>query len=167
MTSPQELQAGDTKTIQLTRGQFAIVDDADYSELSQYKWTAIWDRTGNRWYAARTEKRKSVRMHQRIMGGLWIDHINGNGLDNRRENLRFCDRKQNQWNSKKRKGTSQYKGVNLDKKAGKWRAQIKYNNRKIWLGRHDKEEDAALAYDSAARRLFGEFARPNFAMFPN
>lgn len=156
------------KTIQLTQGKVALVDDADYAELSKYKWCA-W-RIGGNWYSKRgIGTRKSftqVYMHRVIMGALpgqQVDHINGDGLDNRRCNLRIATMAQNQANRRKSPGTSSaYKGVTLDTKKGGWIAYIKVRQKRIHLGHFADEVDAARAYDAAALKYFGEFARPNF-----
>jgi hypothetical protein len=100
-------------------------------------------------------------LHWDVMGSKFVDHINGNGLDNRDENLRLATNSQNQMNSRKRSGTSsRYKGVSLQRK--RWRAQIKLDGKLIYLGMFDTEEQAAMAYDYAAIELFGEFSRINF-----
>jgi len=104
-------------------------------------------------------------MHRFLMQpppGMQIDHINGDGLDNRRCNLRLATNTQNRRNGKAHSdGTSRFKGVCWDKFRGRWRADITFENRSIHLGRFHSETDAAIAYDAAARDLFGEFARLN------
>ncbi len=154
------------KTIDLTQGFQAIVDDEDFEKLSHFKWHV---RIQPGIYAARTmrenKRRFNIRMHQQIMGtipGYEIDHINGNGLDNRRSNLRFCTRSENMMNQKKQLGTSQYKGVSFASSKAKWHAQIVNKRHRISLGYFRTELCAALAYDVAALLLFGEFARINF-----
>jgi hypothetical protein len=110
-------------------------------------------------------------MHRQILGappGQQVDHINGDTLDNRRVNLRLATHGQNQHNrGKYRNNKSGYKGVSWDKAAGKWRAQIKFNNKKYNLGRYHDPIEAALAYDAAAIRLHGAFARLNFPATTN
>jgi len=154
--------------IPLTQGKIALVDDRDAALVRSYgSWHAA--RRGRRWYAASSEpgnRAHRVLMHRLIMGaerGLDIDHINHNGLDNRRENIRVSTHSTNDANVPKRAGTSsQYKGVTWDAWAGRWKAGIKVNYRSIHLGRFDDEKDAARAYDAAALEHFGEFARLNF-----
>ena len=160
------------RRIRLTQGKFAIVDAADYEELAKYKWFAIGCERG--FYAARMVKAKAgrvkqrtVRMHRQIIDvppGKFIDHINHNGLDNRRANLRVVTRRQNSWNKRKQRGncTSKYKGVMWLKKAGKWQARIGCKGRAIVIGYFDDEKAAARAYDARAAELFGEYAAPNF-----
>ncbi|MHC4655116.1 MAG: AP2 domain-containing protein [Planctomycetota bacterium] len=106
-------------------------------------------------------------MHQVIMGteeGKVIDHINSNGLDNRKANVRFATPQQNGWNQRKQRGnySSKYKGVHWEKKRNQWRARITFKGRVVPLGRFDTEEEAGRAYDGKARELFGEFASLNF-----
>jgi hypothetical protein len=90
------------------------------------------------------------------------DHINHNGLDNRRCNLRLCTHQQNCFNKKPKPGcTNKYKGVYRSHESKKWRAEIRRNGRKIHIGHFDYEQDAAIAYDDYAIELFGEFAYLN------
>jgi hypothetical protein len=95
--------------------------------------------------------------------GLLVDHRNLNGLDNRRSNLRLATHGENNQNKRKRKGaSSRYIGVSFEKRIKKWSARIMYKGKAIWLGNFKNEIDAALAYDKAARKYYGEFARLNF-----
>ena len=149
-----------TKQIKLTRGKFALVDDEDAEKLSGYKWQAFW--SGKRWYA------KSVTgyMHRVIMDapkGIQVDHKDNDGFNNVRSNLRIATNQQNQCNRTKTVGNSQYKGVWRDarKRARQWMAHIKHNQKRIYLGYFDEEDDAAIAYNNAARERFGEFAKLN------
>ena len=143
------------KEIELVNGKgYALVDDDDYEELSQYKWYALSsDRyTTYAWRKSRRDDgRITVRMHRQIMdapAGKQVDHINHDGLDNRRENLRLCSPSQNMRNSRKRKGTSsRYKGVYWQKDRSAWRAQAYLNGKLIYLGTFRDEDDAARAYN--------------------
>lgn len=149
--------------IALTQGKFAIVDAADYEWLSQYKWHLV---APGKLYAGRKEGGKTIYMHREIMQpppGMMVDHIDGNGLHNRRANMRNCTNQQNMRNiHKRRSGASIYKGVYYDKRRHTWYARICHNGKNIHLGTFPTEIEAAHAYDRAARRLFGEFAHLNF-----
>jgi hypothetical protein len=102
-------------------------------------------------------------MHTMLTGWSLVDHKNGNGLDNTRTNMREATNQENARNQHKRAGTSsQYKGVCFIPVGGRWMASICLSGRSVHLGYHATEELAALAYDTAAREHFGEFARPNF-----
>ena len=156
------------KEIPLTQGKFALVDDEDFDRINQWKWCY---RQG---YAIRgvnlgKRKVKTIQMHTLIIGtpkGMTTDHINGNKIDNRRSNLRICTQKQNTKNrqvSKKIVKSSTYKGVSWHKQNKKWQANIKVNYHHIYLGTFKTENEAARAYDTAATKHFGEFARLNAA----
>jgi len=106
-------------------------------------------------------------MHREIMHipkGMVCDHINGNGIDNRKKNLRQGTYAQNSWNRPKAKGKSRsiYKGVSLHKKDLKWQAQICVQGQRKYLGRFQNQLDAAKAYDHAAKKYYGQFAVLNF-----
>jgi hypothetical protein len=160
------------RRIAMTEGKFTLVDEADYYRLNNFGWCAktCFGHT----YAIRfvdTPKRGSVMisMHREIRkapAGLLVDHKNRNTLDNRRENLRLATYAQNSCNCNssidKTKTSSRFIGVHFRKKSGKWCATIRINREKTWLGSYDNEIDAARAYDEAARKQFGEFARLNF-----
>ena len=150
--------------IPLSRGTYAIVDTDNLRGLNLYRWLSS-HKIGTK-YARRFEKGRTIYMHREIMNapdGMEVDHINRNGLDNRRENLRLCTKAQNQQNSKKRRGKSSiFKGVSWDKKRRKWRVEITVNKKQIMLGRFPSEMEAAKAYDREAIYYFGVFAKPNF-----
>lgn len=146
--------------IPLTRGKFALVDEKDYPVLSPFHWRALEDE--HTWYAI-TGSNPAILMHRMIIGGKYpeVDHKDGNGLNNRRTNLRSSSREQNGRNRKKYgRKTSKYKGVCF--LSGGWVASITFNKKTHYLGRFHDEKAAAKAYDSAAKREFGEFARTNF-----
>lgn len=161
---PPEPPSDDIRYIALTKGRFAIVDAADYEWLNQYTWQAAYN--GTKFYATTKKGRGgNIWMHRLIMNapkGMVVDHINGNGLDNRRCNLRICTRQQNAYNSRRCRGTSQYKGVHFEKATGGWRATITCKGEHFNLGLFDDEVEAARAYDCKAIELFGEFAYLNF-----
>lgn len=146
--------------IQLSRGLWALVDAEDYAALNAVRWTA--KRAFNTWYARRRlPDNTSEYMHQRLAGGAEVDHGNGNGLDNRRSNLRPCTHALNCRNQRRASTPSGYKGVSRASDDSAWRATIALNGRQRALGRFTSAYDAALAYDDAAHRLHGEFACPN------
>jgi hypothetical protein len=156
------------KEIRLTQGQVALVDDENYDWLNSFKWYAIKDK--NNFYAGRAivvnGTRTTQRMHQLIMGDnqlkLEIDHIDGNGCNNHQINLRFCTNQENMMNRRPNKNCSSiYKGVGWYERYGKWTARIRINGRLFNLGYFKIEEDAAKAYDVAAIKYFGEFAKIN------
>lgn len=150
------------KTIQLSAGYEAVVDDGDYEWLSQWKWSM----SGR--YGIRKENKTTIFMHVLIHGvkqGHVVDHINGNQLDNRRVNLRFATRSQNTQNMRKRKPHSSiYKGVSFYTATGKWESYLETRGRKIRIGYFDTERTAALAYDLWAKDMFGDFACTNFLL---
>ncbi|OHB81180.1 MAG: hypothetical protein A2W31_05055 [Planctomycetes bacterium RBG_16_64_10] len=156
------------KTVQLTKGKVALVDDRDYPLVSRYRWKAIRPRTI--WYAQRNawngRRYVGLFMHRVVMAvgdGERVDHVNCDGLDNRRSNLRVATRSENAANFRKSDGcSSRFKGVSRHRKSGRWRASIQIRRRVVHLGYFDREEDAARAYDAAAVAVFGEFARTNF-----
>lgn len=88
-----------------------------------------------------------------------VDHFNSDGLDNRRENIRACTASQNMFNRRKQAGSSQFKGVSWYKRHGKWVAKLRCHGKDYFLGYFTDEKEAALAYQAAAKELFGEFAR--------
>jgi hypothetical protein len=149
--------------IPLTQGQVALIDDEDYPYLAKYSWKTHKDH--NIYYARGIINGKRVLMHRIItqaQRGIHIDHINGNGLDNRKNNLRVASGAENQRNQHTTRGKSKYKGVCWNKNSSKWQAKISFNNKDIHIGYFKEEEDAANAYDKRAIELFGEFACPNF-----
>lgn len=147
------------KTIPLTQGKVALVDDADFEWLSQFKWHAHLKRrkSTDNWYAIRSDQK---RMH-RLMMGCMADHRNGNGLDNRRANLRPCSYELNNANIMLYKSVTGLKGVSKSDR-GSFVSQISCSGKKKLLGRFAIPEDAARAYDRAAVERWGEFACINF-----
>ncbi|MCJ7828762.1 MAG: AP2 domain-containing protein [Dehalococcoidia bacterium] len=156
------------KTIPLTQGKFAIVDDCDFEWLNQWKWIATWDEKRDYWRVVRKEDKETIYMHRAILGlekndGIKSDHKDHNGLNNQRYNLRKCTDTQNRYNQKpQRWHSSKYKGVSWSKKEKRWKARITYNSKDYRLGCYKNEIDAAKVYDIAAKKLFGEFAYLNF-----
>lgn len=158
-----------TRKIPLTKGMVALVDDADYLWLRRWKWCY------SHGYAVRTlpnavaeaEGYRSTTLPMQCAllkpsPPLTVDHINLDGLDNRRGNLRLATHAQQSMNCPRRSNnTSGYKGVTQDARNGKWHAEIRHQAKHFSLGYFSVREEAALAYNEAAERLFGEFARLN------
>jgi hypothetical protein len=153
------------KMLKLSSGRETILDDEDYEKLSKYKWHECKGYATRTYWVKENGKRKLKRdfIAREIMGnpkGMHVDHINGNTLDNRKENLRIVTLQQNSWNqSKKKKGASKYKGVT--KNGNRWRARIRVDDKLIHLGYFGTQEEAALEYNKAASFYYGEFARLN------
>jgi len=143
----------------------ALVDDEDFDRVNQFNWSVY--NQGKLSYAGRITKinnvKKFTQMHCFIYGSKYIDHIDGDGLNNQRSNLRIANKSQNAMNAKKHtRSTSKYKGVYYYKRDNKWASQIVLNNKRYYLGLFADEIDAAKAYDKKAIELFGEFAKLNF-----
>lgn len=152
------------RVIPLTRGKFAIVDADNYHELAKFKW--FTESAHNTFYAARKQNGKSIKMHRQITNApdhLVVDHIDHNGLNNRKSNLRLCTFAENAKNINSfAPNTSAYKGVHWHKNLKKWAAQITSDKRSHHLGYFESQLTAAKAYDNAAKKLHGEFATTNF-----
>ena len=157
------------RRIYLGDDTWALVSPQDYCQLAGYNWYLAGN--GKQFYAFRNEKigpgkTKMVSMHREIMKapkGLIVDHKNGNSLDNRRPNLRLGTQSQNMQNRAKKKGTtSRFVGVCYDKRDRKWIARIRTDGKVKCLGSHSNEIEAAKAYDAAAKKYHGEFAKLNF-----
>jgi hypothetical protein len=155
-----------TKEIPLSKGKVALVDDEDYELLHEHRWHMM--STG---YAARNRSLKQytqpglILMHRVIVGakkGQYVDHVNGDKLDNRRSNLRICTQSQNSANRRlDSNNTSGAKGVSWCKERQKWQVHIRVKGKQLNLGRYDDFSEACAAYDAAAIKYFGEFARTN------
>lgn len=152
------------KKINLTQGQFAIVDDEDFEWLSYYSWSARWNPRSHTYYALSNEigldeKFHTIYMHRKIMNtsrGEVVDHINHNGLDNRKSNLRNVRNLENSQNRRGHNSNSRsgYLGVSPD--GGRWKAQIQVDGKKLNLGRYSNVEDAIHARQEAELRYFIE-----------
>lgn len=161
----------ETKEIPLTQGQVAIVDAADYEWLMQWKWYALRRHDGRTYYAGREARLEDgsvvgLRMHRVILGikdpRLEVDHVDGNGLNNERANLRVASHSQNVLNKHiYRNNSSGYKGVSLRSGGSSWRAYINVNGKRRYLGNYSTPAEAAEAYNRAALKYHGEYAKLN------
>lgn len=158
------------RKIPLGEGKYTIVDPRDFYWVNNFHWSI--NGKGEDYYAVRNfitahKKTKMVYLHREIMKApkkLVVDHRNNNGLDNRRFNLRLATHSENMQNRRKNgaKTSSRFNGVSFHKPTGQWSCAIHHQGKYIWLGRFDSEIEAAKAYDEAARKYHGEFARLNF-----
>lgn len=153
------------KEIKLSQNKVALVDDEDYPLLMKYNWH-LGPKQCNSQYAIRHiykgDKRSTTSMHREIIqvpNGKIIDHIDGNGLNNQKSNLRICTIQNNCMNRNMQYGTSLFKGVSAHNK--NWRARIKFNGKIYNLGTFPNEILAAEQYNNAAMLLFGNFAKLN------
>ena len=160
----------DFKTIETVQGDLVKVDVEDYDKLKIYKWYTSFRNTRRYASAVRTVQKadgscskQQISMHRFILNAKKIvDHINHDGLDNRKINLRECSNRENSRNSRKAKNrSSKYKGVCLIKKTKRWGAYIKLPDKLKHLGIFGCEKGAAAAYNKAAIKYFGEFAHLN------
>jgi hypothetical protein len=167
------------RRIPLTQGKYAIVDPEDYDRLRKYKWHV--QKSAHTFYAVHSltngkkEPRKNLQMHNLVINvppGMYCDHINHKGFDNRKANLRAASGTQSVWHRRKfigrtsggckRPSRSKYKGVDWAHDMKRWRARIRVNGKRISLGLFENEIDAAKAYDEAAKKYHGQFASLNF-----
>jgi hypothetical protein len=149
----------------ISDGTSVIVDAEDYDWLINWKWSAHGEGYAMRGEHIGNRKYKYFTMHREIIGakkGDIVDHVNGNKLDNRKENLRIANRSQNATNSKHRKNKSGYRGVCMDKRRGLWKSEIRVGDgKRKFLGYYEAKIEAAKAYNDAATKYHGEFAKLN------
>lgn len=158
--------------IPLSKGHFALVDEADYPLVSRFKWS--YDKNG---YVVRRmpvapKRYKKISLHRWLLNaqpGQIVDHADGNPLNNTRTNLRLCNGSQNSVNRRRQpsrvgRSASRYRGARKELNSKNWGAMITCKGKRIYLGSYPTEEDAAKAYDAKAIELFGEFAVLNFPM---
>lgn len=156
------------KQIFLIRNKYTLVDDEDFEQLNRWKWSYAVIR-GKEYVTRQIGKRgirlQTLKIHSMILGkknGFEIDHIDGNGLNNQKSNLRFVTHQQNGFNLKIGKhNKSGFKGVYWHKQNQKWCASIGFNYKQYFLGLFKFKKDAAIAYNIAASKYFGEFAKLN------
>jgi hypothetical protein len=154
--------------IQLAQNKIARIDPEDWPLIAPYKWYAF-PSTEGKWYAHATpldgnRAKAKIKMHNLILGRKRVDHIDEDGLNNTRRNLRPCSNAQNQQNTGSRGGSSRFKGVSWNKRKRKWVVAFRWDNNARFVGYLTDEEQAARAYDRAILPLAGEFARLNFPM---
>ena len=160
---PPEPPDENSRYVPLTQGKFAIVDVADFARVSPFNWSVSV--SGKRTYAYGHPNGKKVSMHRfltKAPGGMVVDHIDHNGLNNRQSNLRVCTQHENLLNSRPRGKSSRFKGVCWNRFRRRWVAHICFNGRNLFLGAFTDESEAARAYDRKAYALFGEYAYLNF-----
>lgn len=158
------LISGDIATVSLTKGYSAVIDESDVPLISGRNWSALVSKRRKAIYAARVENGKMILMHRLILGaprGMDVDHIDQDGLNNRRLNIRVCSRSENCRNVGLRSDNkSGQKGVSLCKETSRWQAEIQANGSRTFLGYFDDVDEAASAYAEACRVIHGSFARP-------
>lgn len=155
------------KEIQLTQGKIALIDDQDFELISKYKWRLQKGR--NTHYAItqiyHRRKMQIILMHRLILNpekNMDVDHINHNGWDNTRSNIRVCTKSQNCMNRNSHKfSSSVYKGVIWHKRNNKWVARIRIDGKLIHIGSFSTEQEAAIEYNKKAIEMFGEYAKLN------
>jgi hypothetical protein len=161
---PEEIGCG-MHLLRLTKGYVALISSCDAERVGAYSWSVIETKPGRLYAQARINNRAEY-LHRFVMqapSGSLVDHVSGDGLDCTRENMRLADHSENGANRRSRATRrDRFKGVVFHAKTGKFRAEIKCRGVRRHLGLFATEEAAAAAYDSAARDLFGEFAKPNF-----
>lgn len=157
------------KEIPLTKGYVALVDDDDYERVSKHKWRATWTERSSTIYATRQAQAGGVRwemkLHRFILNapkGFVVDHIDRNGLNCQKSNLRLCTLSQNQANRGLAKNnTTGRKGVTRQRTNNRWGAKIMVDKKDIWLGTYNSIDEASQAYAEAAKKYFGEFGSPD------
>lgn len=151
------MRLNDTLTVPLTQGKFAIISTEDSDRVLDHKWHART--TGGIWYAVNKNKGLLHRFILDYPEGP-VDHINGDGLDCQRSNMRLVSYSQNRMNSRlNSRNKSGFRGVSWNKNESKWQASICLNGKATWLGYYEDINDAASAYAAAAEELFGEYRR--------
>lgn len=165
---PPAINGDGTASLPLPGGDIAVIDESDIEAASGYNWYLSDSGRGKRYVRSRKSRTNSpIYLHRLILPGAdgrHVDHVNGDTLDNRRENLRVASHTENTRNSSvPRNNTSGFKGVSKATwVTGRWRATIRIDGKQAFLGVFDTPEEAAIAYDEAAKNHYGEFAHLNF-----
>lgn len=150
--------------IKLPCGRVALIDDDNLQMTLPYRWYA--DKRKRTVYVRGRLTRDhvgGVYLHSLLTGNVETDHINGNGLDNRRQNLRLCTQSENCLNAVKKGKTKRFKGVYFDARRGKWWSQLYIGRKSHFGGYWATELEAAVSYDELALKYHGDFARLNLA----
>lgn len=155
------------KEIQLSQGKVALIDDDDFERVNQFKWSFGVSKRDKTIYVKRRDwsKKEYIKLHRFILNApknKQVDHIDGNGLNNQKSNLRLCSQSENKRNSKiYSNNTSGYKGVTFSRSNSKWIARVMVNKKYVNFGSYKTKEEAAIAYNNAAIKHYGNFARIN------
>ncbi len=169
----REENTGEAMRIPLTRGKHALVDAEEYPRLARYSWHAFHDKKDGRWLAVRGERvhvgghsiTRNIWMHRELLdvpAGMLVEHLNGDGLDNRKANVQVTTRAARYAKlGKLSTNTSGYRGVTFYARTGKWRVQIRCDGTTTHIGYFTTAEEAAVAYDRKAREVFGDSAYQN------
>ena len=162
------------RLIPLTQGKFSKVDPEDYESLMKHKWSAR--KSPHTYYAIRSIQKRNKQISELIHRvvtnapkGMFVDHINRDGLDNRKANLRLVTARQNIWNSERGKymGKSRFKGLTWVPSTKKWQVVLHVNNKRISFGYYKNEAEAARVSNKAAKKYQGQFAVLNFPTTDN
>ena len=173
MTTKEGVNGLKSEMIELTQGKVAIADAEDFQWLSEFKWHA--HERGRSWYARRAASKKTIFMHRAILEHHGydltsgeVDHINGDGLDNRKSNLQVISHAENIRKSRVQiNNKSGFRGVSWHKGDRRWQVVIEVDNIKNYIGSFRSKIAAALAYDRAAKKCFGKFAKLNLPDIKN
>ena len=154
------------RILKATGGEKILIDNDDYKWAKYFSWTVTWGSVNKNVASVRTYETgfRLCRVIMEVVNGQIVDHVNGNGLDNQKNNLRICTRRENLFNKKKYlSGKNRFKGVYKRKLIYKntWEARINFNKKPIYLGDFSNEIDAAKAYNERAKKLYGQFAKLN------
>lgn len=156
----------DTTKIPLGNNLFAMVSNGDLQKIQGRNWRHSSMTNSGKFYARRFEKGGYVLLHRLLMGlpngdKRTVDHINGDSLDNRRENLRICTAKENSWNRRKTNSVLGYFGVSNGNGPNQYVSKFRHDGKNVYVGTFDTAIEAAYEYNKVAKKLRGEFAALN------